>query len=467
MRIPPLPCFLAEYLAAEDYVSGYAPMLGDHHIRTIRIKGQPDTTVPGIFDALNYLEFPYRNVARWLPYSREDAEQELGLRKRMWADRRKAIAQKILARFVDDDGSKDNIDATRRMEEADGALLALASGDFSFGLWSHTITVSDPDLDVLEERCKAVQQVLGAAGFISQVARHDAMSAWIGSLPGHPQGDLGRFLACSLTFAEVLPATAAWTGSERDEHLDGPPLLRCLSDGGTVFRLTLHQEGSDVGHGVIVGETGAGKSVLVAMMAAGHRKYPGSRVIVIDRGASAKGITLALGGSYHELAADDAAVSLVFIDEPAELAWAFEFVLGCLAQEGVTATPQQKEEITSALQSLGTRPAQQRTLTMLRALIQDETVKVALAPFCLGGACGDLLDNDEHRLGLRRQRRLLRNRHAAAATDRRRPGAGDRVSHDRAWLRRPAEADAYRRGVGGAGSSTARLETSRMAENRA
>ena len=38
---------------------------------------------------------------------------------------------------------------------------------------------------------------------------------------------------------------------------------------------------------------------------------------------------------------------------------------------------------------------------MLRALIQDETVKVALAPFCLGGACGDLLDNDEHRLGLR------------------------------------------------------------------
>jgi len=402
VRMPPLPCFLAEYLASDDYVSGYAPMLGDHHIRTIRIKGQPDSTVPGIFDALNYLEFPYRNVARWLPYSREEAERELALRKRMWADRRKTIATKILARFVGDDGSRDNIDAARRMEEADAALLALASGDFSFGLWSHTITLSHPNLDVLEERCKAVQQVLGAAGFISQVARHDAMSAWIGSLPGHPQGDLGRFLACSLTFAEVLPATAVWTGPDRDEHRGGAPLLRCLSHGGTEFRLCLHQPGSDVGMAAVIGQTGAGKSVLLGAMIAGHQKYPGSRVIVLDRGASAKGITLALGGTFHELAGNDAAVSLqplAFIDEAAELAWSFEFVLGCLVQEGVSASPRQKEEITSALQTLATRPQTQRTLTMLRALIQDDAIKAALGPFCIGGACGSLLDNDEHRLG--------------------------------------------------------------------
>lgn len=137
-------------------------------------------------------------------------------------------------------------------------------------------------------------------------------------------------------------------------------------------------------------------------MIAGHQKYPGSRVIVIDRGASAKGITLALGGSFHELAGDDAAVSLqplAFIDQAAELGWAFEFALGCLAQEGVVATPRQKEEITLALQTLATRPQNQRTLTMLRALIQDDAVKTALGPFCLGGACGTLLDNDEHRLG--------------------------------------------------------------------
>jgi type IV secretion system protein VirB4 len=403
VRMPPLPCFLAEYLSDEDYISGYAPMLGEHHLRTIRIKAQPDETIPGIFDALNYLTFPYRNVARWLPYAREDAERELSLRKRMWADRRKSLAQKILARFVADDGSRDNVDATRRMEEADGALLALASGDFSFGLWSHTITVTDPDLDVVEDRCKAVQQVLSAAGFLSQVARHDAMSAWIGSLPGHPQGDLGRFLACSLTFAEVLPATAVWTGPERDRHLGGPPLLRCLSDGGTPFRLALHQDGSDVGHALVIGQTGAGKSVLLGAMIAAHRKYPGSRVVVLDRGSSALGICLALGGSFHRLASDDAAVSLqplAFIDEAAELAWAFEFVLGCLAQEGVAASPAQKQQITQALQNLATRPPRQRTLTTLRALVQDETVKVALDPFCLGGACGDLLDNDEHRLGI-------------------------------------------------------------------
>jgi type IV secretion system protein VirB4 len=281
-------------------------------------------------------------------------------------------------------------------------LLALASGDFSFGLWSQTITVSHPDLAVVEDRCKAVQQVLGAAGFISQVARHDAMSAWIGSLPGHPQGDLGRFLACSLSFAEVLPATAVWTGPERDTHLGGPPLLRCLSDGGTPFRLALHQDGSDVGHALVVGQTGTGKSVLLGAMIAAHRKYAGSRVIVIDRGASAMGICLALGGTVHRLAADDDAVSLqplAGIDDAAELAWAAEFVLGCLAQEGLTANPAEKQQVQLALHSLASRPPRQRTLTTLKALVQDERVKLALDAFCLGGGAGDLLDNDEQRLG--------------------------------------------------------------------
>ena len=49
-----------------------------------------------------------------------------------------------------------------------------------------------------------------------------------------------------------------------DKHLDTPPLLYCQTTGNTPFRLNLHY--TDVGHTLIVGPTGSGKSVLLGTL---------------------------------------------------------------------------------------------------------------------------------------------------------------------------------------------------------
>jgi len=90
---------------------------------------------------------------------------------------------------------------------------------------------------------------------------------------------------------------------------------------------------------------------------------------------------------------------LVRIHDPLELVWANGFVLGCLRQQGVEATPHQRGELTGALHALASRPTKERTLTHLRHAVQDHDLKKALATFCVGGECGELLDNDEHRVG--------------------------------------------------------------------
>jgi type IV secretion system protein VirB4 len=63
----------------------------------------------------------------------------------------------------------------------------------------------------------------------------------------------------------MIPLSAVWAGPERNEHLGGPPLLFAKTDGATPFRLSLHV--GDVGHTLVVGPTGAGKSVLLALIA--------------------------------------------------------------------------------------------------------------------------------------------------------------------------------------------------------
>ena len=61
-------------------------------------------------------------------------------------------------------------------------------------------------------------------------------------------------------------------------------------------------------------------------------------------------------------------------------------------------TPDTKEAVWSALESLASAPSNQRTLTGLSALLQDGELRQALKPFTLDGAYGHILDGDSDQI---------------------------------------------------------------------
>ena len=71
------------------------------------------------------------------------------------------------------------------------------------------------------------------------------------------------------------------------------------TEGATPFRFSLHV--GDVGHTLVVGPTGAGKSVLLALMALQFRRYPRNQVFAFDFGGSIRAAALAMGGDWHDL----------------------------------------------------------------------------------------------------------------------------------------------------------------------
>jgi len=153
---------------------------------------------------------------------------------------------------------------------------------------------------------------------------------------------------------------------------------------------------------LIVGPTGAGKSVLLALMALQFRRYPGSQLYIFDKGFSARAAVLAMGGAHHALGA---AGSLAFqplrdIGDPAERSWAAEWIGALLAHENVAVTPDVKAVIWSALASLSSAPPEERTLTGLTVLLQSNALRAALTPYTLDGPFGRLLDAAESELAL-------------------------------------------------------------------
>ena len=203
----------------------------------------------------------------------------------------------------------------------------------------------------------------------------------------------------------MIPLSAVWAGPEWDAHFRAPPLFYARTEGSTPFRFALHV--GDVGHALIVGPTGAGKSVLLALMALQFRRYDRAQIFAFDFGGSIRAAALACGGDWQDLGtslAGDGAGAVMLqplarIDEPAERNWAAEWLQAILTGEGVTVDPATKEHLWSALTSLSTAPVAERTLTGLAVLLQSQALKQALAPYCIGGPFGRLLDAEAEQLG--------------------------------------------------------------------
>jgi type IV secretion system protein TrbE len=405
VRVPETPMHLDSLLADEPLTGGLEPRLGDHHLRTLTIIGFPSRTFPGLLDELNAQAFPYRWATRAVMLDKTDATKLTAKIRRQWFAKRKSVAA-ILKEVMTNEASTllDN-DASNKAADADEALQELGSDHVSQAYVTATVTVWDTDPGLATEKLRMIEKVIQGRDFTVIAEGMNAVEAWLGSLPGHVYANVRQPPISTLNLAHMIPLSAVWAGPERDEHLGSPPLMFGRAQGSTPFRFSLHV--GDVGHSMIVGPTGAGKSVLLALMAMQFRRYSQAQVFAFDFGGSIRAGVLAMGGDWQDLGGSlgrdgDAGVALqplAHIDQPQTRIWASEWLAAVLASEGVQIDPAAKEQLWSALNSLASAPIPERTLTGLLMLLQSQELKQALAPYCLGGPFGQLLDAEAERLG--------------------------------------------------------------------
>ncbi|EZP83121.1 Conjugal transfer ATPase TrbE [Novosphingobium resinovorum] len=402
VAVPVTPIYLDGLLADTPLVGGLEPMLGDLHLRTLTVLGFPNLSRPGIFDALNHEGFSYRWVTRFIALDKTEATRALTKLRRQWFNKRKSISALLREVMYNQPAQLLDSDADNKMFDADLALQALGGDHVAFGHLTATITVWDPDRARVEEKVRSVERIVNGLGFTCIRENMNAVEAWLGSLPAQVYANVRQPLVHTLNLAHLMPLSSVWAGPARNDHLGGPPLLYAETSGSTPFRLATHV--GDVGHMMIVGPTGAGKSVLLGLLALQFRRYEGAQVYIFDKGFSARAAVLAMGGAHHALGLGggegegEGAISfqpLRAIDRAGECAWAAEWIAGLLAHEKVAVTPEVREALWSALTSLATAPVEERTLTGLALLLQSVPLRLALAPYTLEGPYGRLLDAAE------------------------------------------------------------------------
>jgi type IV secretion system protein VirB4 len=400
VAVPAVPTHLDAILTDTPFLGGIEPKLGEKHLRMLTVLGFPGTTTPGLLDALNDLGFAYRWVSHWIPLDKTDATRHLTRLRRQWFAKRKSVGAILREVMFNRESALVDSDAENKALDADEALQELGADDVAFGYLTTTLIVADADPQRANEKLLALERIINGRGFVTIRETLNAVEAWLGSLPGNPYANVRQPIVHTLNLAHMMPVSAVWAGPERNKHLNAPPLMMAETRGSTPFRLDLHV--GDVGHAFIVGPTGSGKSVLLSLLALQFRRFRGAQVILFDRGRSARAATLAMGGESIEPGIEGtlSLQPLARIDEPGEIAFALEWVMGLLASEGVMITPDVKDTAWTALRSLATAPRAERTLTGLAVLMQSNALVAALSPYTLDGAYGRLLDGATETLAL-------------------------------------------------------------------
>ncbi len=396
---PENPVYLDSILVDSPLLPGFEPRLGETHLKVIGVKSFPGKSQPGLLDRLNRLSIEYRWVTRFICLDKNEAEGEINRYKKRWFAKRKGIVTLLKETITGAQSVMEDSDAVNKAMDADAAQQELQEDLVSYGYFTNVVVLWDKDLVALNNKSREVERIINSLGFATKPEDINAVDAWLGSIPGNCRNNVRRPLLNTLNLAHLMPLSAVWAGPENDEHLGGPPLFYARTNGSTQFRYVSHV--GDVGHSLIIGPTGTGKSVLLNLIEAQFLRYSNAQVYIFDKGGSSRTLTAGVGGDYYDLGADDSELSfqpLANVDELPERRFASEWLVDILVQENVTVTPAVKEELWTALNSLASAPLKERTIFGLTVLLQNEELRQALLPFTISGAHGGMLDNTHDNL---------------------------------------------------------------------
>ncbi len=401
--LPNPPMYLNNYICDTYVVGGLKPMLGKQHLRAISIIGFPPETNPSFLDELNKLDIEYRWNTRYMIIDKLEALSLLEKKRKAWFSGRKSLIQIASEQFTQRESTKVNRDSEEKAYQIEAEIDNLRADYFTEGYYSSCIIVKDEDLGILEEKVKLIKKVITRKGMTVIEETVNCIEAWLGSFSGNIYNNLRIPILNSVTFSHLIPSSAIWAGLPYNKHLEAPPLIYTQTDGSTPFYFNLHV--GDVGHTLILGPTGAGKSVLLGTISSQWRKYVNrktgvekpAKVYFFDKGSSSRVLTHAVGGKFYFIGEDEMSFQpLAFVNDTLEQEWALEWIISILEQENLKVTPDIKSELWRTIQLIGSMEVKFRTMTTFIAMCQNMKVKETLEAFTMKGVGGKYFDGEEN-----------------------------------------------------------------------
>ena len=178
------------------------------------------------------------------------------------------------------------------------ALVELETDGIAYGDLALTVAVHGP-LSETERLDGDIRRIF--ASHDAKVIRegYGQLPAWFSRMPAQPRRRQVRSVFVSAGLAATMaPILGPPVGTPRSGHLRKAALAVLETRWRTPYHYDLFK--GDVGHTLVLGATGAGKSFALNFLLVQALQYD-PRVLILDLGGSYRWLTQFLGGSYMEL----------------------------------------------------------------------------------------------------------------------------------------------------------------------
>jgi type IV secretion system protein VirB4 len=416
IRFPHTQIFLDRILPDSELDNfSYDPMkLGDNFIPIVGVNDFPDATYPAILDALNRARIEYRWVTRYICLDREEGVKEARKKEKFHRGSKKSFMQTFAEATGGEASKADNHGAGVKESDAEQANIDIENDVAALGYLTTCVMVWDASLKRAKKKADLVKTIINGKGFTCKDENINAFEAFKSMLPGQIYANYRSLPVMTNNMAHVVPLSSVWAGIRSNIHafnvtgVDTPHLI-CSTVEGTPFFMSLNV--GDVGHSAIWGPTGGGKSTLLNLLEMQFFKYPGSLVIVFDKGKSSRQSCLACGGRFYEPAAENLAginfQPLRDLETDRDMMDAMDFIETCITVNKEDVPPQMRAAIKNSLEQMREIPHNRRTVTtfLQYANYQDPDTKRPvlndmLGDYAVGGKYGKIFDADASGLSL-------------------------------------------------------------------
>ncbi|MDD9994721.1 MAG: DUF87 domain-containing protein, partial [Dehalococcoidia bacterium] len=362
--------------------------------RFLRLEGEPvvlysllsppGEASAGLLSDLYRIKTTLTVTLEWRPSAQDSARRKIQSARRYYFSKRYTWFAHLQQKESTDAALADNA-ADTEAERLGDALVELQSDGVAYGDIALTISLHG-DLADTQRLDGEIRRIFNAHDAKIIREGYGQLPVWFARLPGQPRSQQIRTVFASSGLAACLaPIFGPPAAEDHSKHLDKPALATFETRWNTPCHYDLFD--GDVGHTLVLGSTGSGKSFLLNFLLISSLQYD-PRILILDLGGSYRWLTRFLGGNYLELSPQGQSLQLNPFSLP-DNKRSYHFLAGWVSRllrlAGYKTTGDDPTELHDRIKDLYTLAPERRTLDALAPTLPS-TMWPALARWHSSGA---------------------------------------------------------------------------------